>query len=621
MSGHDFRPNWGIVYPMTVRRSVTVGAISIAALVGLLLTALAVLWFVQRDRALPNTTVAGIEVSRLTADEVRDVLDPVATARRQTSVVLSFEDDTYTLDPADVGYQLDLDATVQAALGRGREGLPGDVVVRIRSFREVEDLPLQETYDHAALVAWVDDLADQIDREVSPGRVEPDPDTLEVHVELPHGSAEVRREETVELVAGLLTSDGDRAVDLPVDTEPQRVPDDDVLEVAAQVEQSLAGPLVLHGGDASLTLEPGDLARLIDVVERPQGEGATVELVVAPESVGEVVGDAGERFATEPVNARYILSRTPPVRFDLQGSTSFSPVAAAADIEPGQPGTRFSPELAATQLTELLRAGSREAELRLETIEPELSTERAEQLRPTHLLGTFTTYHAAGQARVVNIQRLADEIDGALVLPGEQFSINGISGRRTCERGYQPAGTIIDGELVDTCGGGTSQFGTTTFNAAFFAGVQLDQWKAHSWYISRYPMGREATLNYPELDVKFTNTTDAAIVVKTTYTSSSITVSLFGQPIAERVEARLGSPFNHRGFSTERRSTSELCRGQERVMQSGAGGFSVEVERIVERRNGANNSQTIRTVYVPQTRIVEVGTRNCPSNDDDDDGD
>jgi vancomycin resistance protein YoaR len=294
------------------------------------------------------------------------------------------------------------------------------------------------------------------------------------------------------------------------------------------------------------------------------------------------------------------------VTLDDQGSTTFEPVAVELGIDPGRPGTRFSHTLAAEQLTAVLREGHRRAGLELVEIDPTVPDVLASDQRPTHLLGTFTTYHPAGQSRVHNIQRLADEVDGTIVLPGEQFSINGISGRRTCDGGYVPAGTIVRGELVDTCGGGTSQFGTTTFNAAYFAGVQLDQWKAHSWYISRYPMGREATLNYPELDVKFTNDTDALILVKTSYTPSSITVSLYGRPTATRVSATLGTPTNPRPPSTQVRHTNDLFEGQERVLQSAGGnGFSVRVVRTIERIDGSTETQNIDTTYLPQHRIVE----------------
>jgi hypothetical protein len=69
-----------------------------------------------------------------------------------------------------------------------------------------------------------------------------------------------------------------------------------------------------------------------------------------------------------------------------------------------------------------------------------------------------------------------------------------------------------------------------------------------------------------------------------------------------------------RSFESEVRNTSELFQGQERVLQSGTDGFTVTVTRIVELVGGGTEERTITTVYVPQTRIVERGTRPRPAN-------
>jgi vancomycin resistance protein YoaR len=276
---------------------------------------------------------------------------------------------------------------------------------------------------------------------------------------------------------------------------------------------------------------------------------------------------------------------------------------------PSRDGRAFVPATAAEQLTEAMRAAERTLELEVEVTRPELTTDQAEAGRPTHLLSTFTTYYTEGQVRNANIQRLADVVDDTQVLPGEQFSVNGISGERTCAKGYEPAGTIVRGELVDTCGGGVSQFGTTTFNAAFFSGMQLDQWQAHSFYISRYPMGREATLSFPELDVRFTNVSDAPVVVRASYTPTSVTVSLYGQPVATRVTATHGEPYDRREPTTETRTTSELPAGRTRTVQEeGSDGFTVEVVRRVRLIGGGTDERTITTTYRPQNGIRERGT-------------
>ena len=114
-----------------------------------------------------------------------------------------------------------------------------------------------------------------------------------------------------------------------------------------------------------------------------------------------------------------------------------------------------------------------------------------------------------------------------MIEPGETFSLNEFVGRRTTEKGFVPAGTIVNGHLVDSVGGGISQFATTIFNAAFFAGLEFDSYQSHSIYFSRYPYGREATISWPAPNLEIRNPTPYGILVWPTSTASSVTVDLY----------------------------------------------------------------------------------------------
>jgi vancomycin resistance protein YoaR len=591
---------------MVLRRPAVLAA---AAVLAVFLLVVAGLWISQRGRVLPNTSIDGIDVSGMTPDEVAAAVRGPADERERDEVTFTFEEETYTLVPADLGYTIDVDATVAGAVARGRTNPISDVGVRLTSLWRERDLPLVERLEGSGTVAAVDSIAEEVDRDRFTGTVEVDPESLEVTTAEPLGRAEVRRDEAVAALEEALRTPGAEQLELPADVEDPPVAPGDVQQVADQVERAVAEPLVLRVEDESLTLDRSELAALLEVTETGDGDGLALQ--VTEEAVEEQLADrASGRFDVAPVDATFETSRTPPTSFDDNGSTSWSPIEApAAGVVPGRDGRTFDAASAADQLTAALREGVREIELEVEVTPPDLPTDEAEALGPTHLLSTFTTYYTAGQTRVANIQRLADVIDGTQVLPDEQFSINDISGERSCSKGYEPAGTIVRGELVDTCGGGVSQFGTTTFNAAFFSGVQLDQWQAHSFYISRYPQGREATLSYPALDVRFTNTSDGVIIVRASYTSTSVTVSLYGRPVASRVTASHGSPYDQRPATTETRTTSELPAGQTRtVQQPGSGGFTVQVVRRVELVDGGTDERTITTTYVPQNGIVERGT-------------
>ena len=154
----------------------------------------------------------------------------------------------------------------------------------------------------------------------------------------------------------------------------------------------------------------------------------------------------------------------------------------------------------------------------------------AESLGVTELIGEFTTYYKPGQTRVTNIHRIAELTQGALIHPEETFSINEYVGVRTRVNGFVDAGVIMNGTFQTSVGGGISQYATTLFNAAFFAGLDFGEYQSHSIYISRYPYGREATVSHPHPDLQIKNTTPYTVLVWPTVTADSITVSLYSTP-------------------------------------------------------------------------------------------
>jgi hypothetical protein len=195
---------------------------------------------------------------------------------------------------------------------------------------------------------------------------------------------------------------------------------------------------------------------------------------------------------------------------------------AAANITKGcnPPGnTHYCPRNQVTR-AEMATFLARALGLEAMTPPPQLPIERVSK---------FTTYHDCCQDRVVNIQTMARTLDGYVVMPGQTFSIDEVIGPRTTAKGYRPAPYLQGGEgKCCAVGGGVSQFGTTIFNAAFWGGYQIDFHRPHSGWIDRYPLGIEATLVYKSIDFRFTNDTTTPVTIETSFTSTSITVELWG---------------------------------------------------------------------------------------------
>lgn len=590
----------------TIRRS----AIVAGALLAIVIAASLVVVLSLQGRALPNTSVGGVPVGRMDRAELSRTLTPVAEERSGLRVVIITPTEQLVLGPETSRMLVDVDATIDAALAHGRSGRPRDLIVVAQSFRIVEDVPLAVSLDEAAISAWVRTLAEEFDREESVGDIVIDPRILGVRTIGPHGARTIRQDELVAAVVETLRGLSDTPVDLPFDATPPPAPRSAIEVVADQIRAALRTPPVLIHDGRRLQVDAGELASALSVIDATrEGErGPWVD--VRPEALpAGLVTQARQTFEREAVDARIRVPEDAPLTFDDRGDVTFRPVAADVLLDPGQSEVHVVPARLARQLARMVASGSRFGTAELFEQPAPFSTEMARDGLPTHLIGTFTTYFTAGAARNLNIARLAATMDDLVVAPSEELSVNRTSGERRCDDGYVPAGTIVRGELVDTCGGGVSQFGTTVYNAAFFAGLPIPQWQAHSFFISRYPMGREATLSYPELDVRFVNETQGWIVVRTSTTATSVTVSLYGIPRYAAVSATHSEPRAFTTFTTVERATTALAPGTRRVVQAGGGGFTVDVRRTWTPLDGedAPPSERIVTVYRPQQRIIEVG--------------
>lgn len=587
------------------RRVTLIGGAILAALVVLLLGALAVAG-VRSGEVLAGVTVEDVDLGGLGEEDARRELQQLVDERSSEPVVFTHDGTEYEIDPVAIGAAVDIDALVDRALEAGREGsFVQDQVAALRGTDVA--LGLDFGLDEEVVRGRIGEIAAAVDTPVFPGSVSVDPVSLDIDARDPQKGVTTLQDEAVELAIDAIDEPGAETMELPVEViEPATDPAD--VEAAAEAAaDAVAGDLVLTSSDGELVLAPREIAALLSTEQVGDGSRAELQLVVTETAVEEVLVPLAEPLLRDPRNAAYSVPRTPSVTFDDKDDATWSPIAVSVSVIPGRTGTEVEPELAADALTRAVQDAERELSLPLAEFPADFSTEEARDQVPTHLLSTFTTYHACCQTRVHNIQRLADMVDGALVLPREQFSINQISGVRECSKGFQPAGMILDGEIVDSCGGGVSQFGTTTVNAVFFAGLDPDAYKPHSFYISRYPMAREATLNYPspDLDVRFTNDTGYPIVVRTSHTSTSITVSFYGRSDVVQVRADVGSPTNIKPYPTERRVNRDLPPGATRQVQGGKNGFYVGLTRTVVREGGDPTTDDWGNAYVASTEIIE----------------
>ncbi len=476
---------------------------------------LAALWAVDagahEGQVMRNTVVGGVAVGGLSASDARTEIQALANQIETTDVVVELPWGTEAVSNAELGVQIDVEATLDELLDAGRDGRmldrPVDWLGSLLSNREVDPVVDVDPQRAAASLAAL-----EADHRIEP--VEPNFTGDENGFELIPGTKGIALN-VDDAVADLLQQ-ARAATVAPSLLVHQRdvhplVPDETVSELMAEANDQSDGEMTITIAGTTAQV-PAPLFRSAYRLDIQDGEAA---LTVDTDEVG-----SGLAFL---FSLSELGQPSTPATFSVDEEQKVV-------IDPGAPGTACCTPESAEAVAAALLAGETEVAVDLREVPDPNDAEWAEGLGIQAMVSEFTTRHAAGQSRVTNIQRMADIVRGTVIEPGELFSLNETVGKRTREKGFVGGGVIYNGEFTNDIGGGVSQFATTLFNAAWFAGLEFEEYQAHTIYISRYPYGREATVSWPAPDLKIRNTTPHGILIWPSYDAGSITVRLYSTP-------------------------------------------------------------------------------------------
>ncbi len=274
-------------------------------------------------------------------------------------------------------------------------------------------------------------------------------------------------------------------------------------------------------------------------------------------------------------------------------------------IVPSQAGTGISDEDLAARVLPVLgedvsAGGTRDAVVPEGERQPEFTTADAEALGITDKLSSFTQKFDYAAYRVTNIGQAAEYVNGTILMPGDTFSMNDTIKERTVENGYTQ-GIIIGpgGVFEEALGGGVSAATTAVWTAAFFAGMERVDTRAHSVYISRYQPGLEATVAWGIFDMKFRNDSPYPVLITTKMTNTSMTVDFWGTRVYDAIEAEFGPRTGVRQPETIYRKKGSGCSPQR-----GIPGFSINVDRVFFNDDQEVKRETIRTFYRAAPTVV-----------------
>jgi vancomycin resistance protein YoaR len=369
-------------------------------------------------------------------------------------------------------------------------------------------------------------------------------------------------------------------VQVPVATLPVSTTSDGIQAALRDiVEPAVSGPVNVTGDGKDAVLKPEVIAAALRFA--PDGEGGLTTTIDDPTVIA----------AIEPQLAS-TLRLGKDAEITLQNGV---PV-----VLPSLDGRGIDWPTSLRPLFDVLKISGRERTMAASyvSLPPKLSTEQANALGITTKISTFTTGGFAPDSGQ-NIRRVAEEVNGAIVRPGETFSLNKYTGPRNAAAGYVEAGIIDHGRPGRGIGGGISQFATTIYNASYFAGMTDIEHKEHSYYISRYPAAREATVFEGAIDVKFRDDSSTGVLIQTAWTPTSITVTFWGTKHVD-VESITGP----RTDFTE--PTTQTVYGQPCKNSKGSQGFTVTDTRVVRDANtkAEINRRTRKVVYEPAPHVV-----------------
>lgn len=503
------------------RRPVLVGA----AVVGLLAVLYVGDLLFSATDVPRGVTVAGVEIGGMSPPEAERELRSRLAGRVSRPVTLQAGTSTATLDPVAAGLELDVEGTIARA---GEQ--PFNPWTRLTSLVRTRDVAPVTRVNPFALGRALDAVRPQLDRPATEG-------TIRFEGVEPVAVPSVPGQVVDGTTAGQAVIDhwlDPAPVVLPVTATPVSVTPEGIQTAIDRIARpAVAGPLTVVGDAKNATVTTRAITTFLRF--RPDGRGGLVAAIDQPAAVAAVEPQLATT-ESEPRDATLAFSGTQatvvpavvgrkidwPRTFnglvealgrpaDQPAPPLFTPPPTPPRVEPASPPPQTGRAINAVYTT----------------IQPRVTTESLQALGPAELIGEFTTRGFkpdSGQ----NIRRVAEIVNGAIIAPNSVFSLNDYTGPRNASTGFVEAGIIDDGAPARGMGGGVSQFATTLYNAAYFAGLDDVEHQEHSYYISRYPAGREATVFEGSIDLRLGNDGPTPVYIRTQWTPSDITVQLYG---------------------------------------------------------------------------------------------
>lgn len=246
-------------------------------------------------------------------------------------------------------------------------------------------------------------------------------------------------------------------------------------------------------------------------------------------------------------------------------------------------------------------------ELTIILSEPDIKAEQLKVIKDP--IGTFYTYYSGGGNRDKNISVATSKINGALLMPGDEYSASEGMGPTDKEHGYFPGASYENGKVVQTYGGGVCQVSTTLYNAVLMAELEITERWAHSMLVGYVKPSMDAAIAEGYKDFKFKNNKDYPVYVEGVAKGGVLTFTIYGiETRAEDREVIYESEVISEKPMKKKFVTSNAALGQKSIVESGHKEMKAKLWKIVKEkgvevsRTNINNSN-----YQGSTEKVSIG--------------
>ena len=332
--------------------------------------------------------------------------------------------------------------------------------------------------------------------------------------------------------------------------------------------------------------------RLMDL--RTNYAQLTTDVTYDTEAVKAVVQEISDFITREPINAQIL---------------SFDYKTRAFTFSDDYPGIEIDSELLYNRIIAALDEGQQGAIVTTNlTLTPAAIT-KGDLTTDFSLIAAYTTDTTNDSNRNTNINLACQAINGTALLPGEVFSFNSATGQRTTAKGYKAAGAIAAGQSIEEVGGGICQVSSTIFNAVARADLEIVERSPHAWPSTYVDRGEDATVNWPNLDFKFRNNTDAPIFIITYYNDRKMSAEIWGLALEDGVTIDLDSKVVRTmepSSEVKYVQNPDLPKGTSKTTVKSRTGYVVETYKVWYLNGQETKRELFYTsTYNPYQQVVE----------------